>query len=74
MPRIPRRPQPETTSTPLERIMASLEPAPAAEPVAPPGPTNAELREWARANGHDVSDSGPLPKAVREAYDAAHGG
>jgi Lsr2 protein len=75
MPRIPRVPQPETASTPLERIQASLgEPTPAVEPVAVPEPTNAELREWARANSHDVSDSGPIPKAVREAYSAAHGG
>jgi hypothetical protein len=49
----------------------------AASPVpapAPAGPTTAALREWARANGHDVSDSGPVPKTVREAYDAAHAG
>jgi hypothetical protein len=84
MPRIPRRPQPEATSTPRERIMASLgEPVPASVdaggvrvgdpgPPAPAEPTNAEVREWARANGHDVSDSGPVPKAVREAYTAAH--
>jgi len=39
-----------------------------------PAPTTAELREWARANGHDVSDSGPVPKTVREAYDTAHAG
>ena len=30
------------------------------------------IRSWARANGHDVSDRGRLPAAVRQAYDAAH--
>lgn len=30
------------------------------------------IRVWAQANGHEVSDSGPLPKAVTEAYWLAH--
>jgi hypothetical protein len=30
------------------------------------------IREWARANGHQVSDRGRIPKAVVEAYQAAH--
>jgi hypothetical protein len=30
-----------------------------------------EVREWARANGHDVSDRGRVPAAVLEAYDTA---
>jgi hypothetical protein len=30
-----------------------------------------EVREWARANGHAVSDRGRVPAAVLEAYDAA---
>ncbi len=29
------------------------------------------VREWARANGHAVSDRGRVPGAVLEAYDAA---
>jgi hypothetical protein len=29
------------------------------------------IREWARANGHDVSDRGRISAAVIEAYDAA---
>jgi hypothetical protein len=32
----------------------------------------AEIREWARANGHQVSDRGRVPARVVEAYDAAH--
>jgi hypothetical protein len=30
------------------------------------------VREWARANGHSVSERGRLSSAVIEAYDAAH--
>lgn len=31
-----------------------------------------EIREWARKNGHTVSDRGRLSAAVVAAYDAAH--
>lgn len=51
------------------------EPVVEPEPAEPaPEPTNAEVREWARAQDPpiEVSDSGPVPKLVREAYDAAH--
>ena len=30
------------------------------------------VRQWARANGHKVSDRGRIPASVREAYEAAH--
>lgn len=30
------------------------------------------VREWAAANGHEVSARGRVPAAVLEAYDAAH--
>jgi hypothetical protein len=30
------------------------------------------IREWARSNGHSVSERGRLSSAVIEAYDAAH--
>jgi hypothetical protein len=30
------------------------------------------IREWARANGHDVADRGRIPAAVLEEYDEAH--
>ncbi|MGP5253958.1 histone-like nucleoid-structuring protein Lsr2 [Brachybacterium sp. AOP43-C2-M15] len=32
----------------------------------------ARIREWARENGHDVSDRGRIASTVIEAYDAAH--
>ncbi|HOF63192.1 MAG TPA: Lsr2 family protein [Dermatophilaceae bacterium] len=32
----------------------------------------AMVREWARANGHDVSDRGRVPSSVQAAYDKAH--
>jgi hypothetical protein len=31
-----------------------------------------EIREWARANGHQVSERGRLSAAVTAAYEAAH--
>jgi hypothetical protein len=31
-----------------------------------------DIREWARQNGHQVSERGRLSAAVIEAYDAAH--
>ncbi|KQO81976.1 MULTISPECIES: Lsr2 family protein [unclassified Frigoribacterium] len=50
--------------------------APAARAGSPrPKSDPAELqriREWARENGHDVSDRGRVSGAIREAYDAAH--
>ena len=35
------------------------------------GPSAKEVREWARANGHEVPDRGRIPADVREAYDSA---
>ncbi|QCR44249.1 Lsr2 family protein [Curtobacterium sp. SGAir0471] len=32
----------------------------------------AKIREWANANGHDVSSRGRISQVVRDAYDAAH--
>ncbi|HRW19400.1 MAG TPA: Lsr2 family protein [Dermatophilaceae bacterium] len=31
------------------------------------------VREWARANGHQINDRGRVPAAIQEAYDKAHG-
>lgn len=31
-----------------------------------------DVREWARDNGHEVSERGRIPASVQEAYDAAH--
>lgn len=35
--------------------------------------TAAEIREWATANGHEVSDRGRLSKDVKDAYTKATG-
>lgn len=31
-----------------------------------------KVREWAREQGHTVSDRGRIPQAILDAYDAAH--
>lgn len=36
------------------------------------GPTNREIRDWARTNGIEVPDRGRVPASVRDAFDAAH--
>lgn len=36
------------------------------------GPSPTEIREWAQANGYEVSARGRLSTEVREAYAAAH--
>ena len=30
------------------------------------------IRDWARANGHEISERGRIPKAVVDAFNAAH--
>lgn len=40
-----------------------------AKPAADSQDRNAEIRTWAQANGHQVSDRGRLPGAVVKAYD-----
>ncbi|HEY5788698.1 MAG TPA: Lsr2 family protein [Microlunatus sp.] len=35
-------------------------------------PAAANVREWARLNGYEVSDRGRVPGAARAAYNAAH--
>ncbi len=30
------------------------------------------IRDWARKNGHQVSDRGRIPASIAEAYEAAH--
>ncbi|MBF4609414.1 histone-like nucleoid-structuring protein Lsr2 [Curtobacterium sp. VKM Ac-1393] len=32
----------------------------------------AKIREWAAANGHDVSSRGRISQVIRDAYNAAH--
>ena len=41
-------------------------------PATPAPATPSTIRAWAAANGHDVSDRGKIPAAVRAAFDAAH--
>ncbi|CAI9400251.1 histone-like nucleoid-structuring protein Lsr2 [Nocardioides sp. T2.26MG-1] len=36
------------------------------------GASAKEIRDWARANGHDVPDRGRVSAEVREAYEKAH--
>lgn len=36
------------------------------------GPSASAVREWARAEGYEVSDRGRVPADVRAAYDAAN--
>jgi nucleoid-associated protein Lsr2 len=35
------------------------------------GPNAADIREWARAQGHQVSDRGRVPAEIRQAYEAS---
>jgi hypothetical protein len=42
--------------------------------AAPRGESQAEIREWARAQGYAVGDRGRIPGEVRAAYEAAHRG
>lgn len=43
-----------------------------ASAAAAGGASAADVRVWARENGHTVPDRGRIPADVREAYDAAH--
>lgn len=36
------------------------------------GPSSKQIRDWARSNGHEVSDRGRVSAEVRQAFDAAH--
>jgi len=33
---------------------------------------NADIREWAREHGHEISDRGRIPESVIAAYEAEH--
>ncbi len=41
-------------------------------PRAAAAPTTSDVRAWARANGHQVSDRGPIPASVSAGYAEAH--
>lgn len=45
-----------------------------AELEAGAAPSAAEVREWARAHEIEVADGGPIPQAVLDQFEAAHGG
>jgi hypothetical protein len=36
------------------------------------GPNPADIRDWARAHGHEVSDRGRVPADIRQKYEAAN--
>ncbi len=69
-----------------QRLREALQPfVAAARPVAPArrqrrpqgrnsGDSPALVREWAKANGYDISGRGRIPAAVVAAYRAAHSG
>lgn len=45
---------------------------PSGPPLGPAPAKPADVRAWAQATGHEVSDRGRIPAAVQAAYDAAH--
>lgn len=55
---------------------AGRTPKPAGRPAATTARADREqtqaIREWARSNGHEVSDRGRIPAAVLDAYNALH--
>ena len=52
-------------------LLLTAQSAPARAASAPRGESQAEIREWARAQGYAVGDRGRIPVEVRSAYDAA---
>ncbi|HET7328300.1 MAG TPA: Lsr2 family protein [Nocardioidaceae bacterium] len=36
------------------------------------GTNTAEIRDWARSSGYEVSERGRIPAEIRQAYEAAH--
>lgn len=71
----------EAESTAITRIAApSTVGAPAAESgsvageVAPPAPSTAEVRAWARTQGLPVPDRGRLRPDIWQAWNSAHPG
>jgi len=67
---------PRTTPTLKDTARAaSPRPGPAAtrgKPTTINRNDTASIRAWARSHGHPVSARGPIPAAVRDAYNAAH--
>lgn len=55
------------------RRIASRKPTRRRSGASSPARDRAAVRDWARANGHDISERGRIPQQVLEAYDAASG-
>ena len=51
---------------------AAAAPAPRPPPSSGGDNRTAQIREWARSNGHQVNERGRIPATVVEAYDKAH--
>ena len=49
---------------PIASVKKTARPAPRTDLAA--------MRDWAKSNGHQVSDRGRISAAVQQAYDAAH--
>ena len=47
-------------------------PAATATTVGSDKPQLSAIREWARANGYEVSDRGRIPRAIVDEFEAAH--
>ncbi|WP_460772286.1 histone-like nucleoid-structuring protein Lsr2 [Microbacterium sp. GXF7504] len=57
------------------RVVSAAAAAPRARAASKPASNGHDLtavREWARKNGHTVSDRGRIPASILEAYDAAN--
>lgn len=54
------------------RKRTGAKPAAGGRAASSGGPSAAEIRAWARENGHDVPERGRVSAEVREAYAAAH--
>ncbi|HEX4790243.1 MAG TPA: Lsr2 family protein [Actinospica sp.] len=60
-------------ATPLGKVYRATPQRPTARRrAAAEGPSTADMREWAKKNGHDVSDRGRLNQEVIDAYLSAH--
>jgi hypothetical protein len=61
-------------ATPLGKVYRATpqRPTTARRRATADGPSTADMREWAKKNGHDVSDRGRLNQDVIDAYLSAH--
>ena len=60
-------------ATPLGKVYRATPQRPSVRRrTAAEGPSTSEMREWAKKNGHEVSDRGRLNQTVIDAYLSAH--